>query len=89
MENNDGEYSIDNMASRTSNQTDNCSTEEQHVLLQPYRDMQAVGCLFLGLLLPPDTRIKKRKKRLRKSSSDDNLQIIIVKFAIYFLGLYF
>ena len=51
-----------------------------------HRDLQAVGCFVPGLLLPPDTRIEKRKKRLRKPSSDDNLQIIIVKFAVHFLG---
>ena len=44
--------------------------------------MQAVGYLVPELLLPSDTRIKKRKKRQRKPSSDDNLQIIIVKFAV-------
>ena len=47
--------------------------------------MQTIRYLVLGLFLPPDTRIKKRKKRLRKSSSDDNLQIIIVN-AVYCLG---
>ena len=45
-----------------------------------YRNLQTGRCLLQGLFLQTTHRIKKVKNGLRKPSSHDNMQIIIVKF---------
>ena len=47
--------------------------------------MQTGRSLLQGLLLQAAQRIKKGKNGLRKPSSNDNMQIIIVKFVDSFL----
>ena len=94
---NDGEYSIDNMAAERAIRPITVQRKnslffgsvkgiQNSAIYNTFIETcKQAGSLLQGLLLQTAQRIKKGKNGLRKPSSHDNMQIIIVKFVDSFL----
>ena len=94
---NDGEYSIDNMAAERAIRPITVQRKnslffgsvkgiQNSAIYNTFIETcKQAGSLLQGLLLQTAQRIKKGKNGLRKPSSHDNMQIIIVKFVNSFL----
>ena len=94
---NDGEYSIDNMAAERATRPITVQRKnslffgsvkgiQNSAIYNAFIETcKQAGSLLQGLLLQTAQRIKKGKNGLRKPSSHDNMQIIIVKFVNSFL----